>query len=93
MTYTAEFTTLPESRGLSCLQVAYMYPHVVMTRVQTGWALQTDLKEITLPSYYRNSNTVTRVPEHVEHVFNGHIFTPRHAKPIPHHASGASCLR
>jgi hypothetical protein len=94
MTYIVEFTALPESRGLSCLQVAYMYPHVVMTRVQIGWTLHTDLKENTLPSYYVNSYTVTRVPEHAEHVFNGHTFTPRHthrhAKSILHHVPGSS---
>jgi len=78
MTYIVEFTTPPVSRGLSCLQVASMYPHVVMTRVQTGWSLQTDLKEITLPSCYGNSYTVTRVPDHVERVFNSHTFTPTH---------------
>jgi hypothetical protein len=49
MTYIVEFTTLPESRGLSCLQVACMYPHVVMTPVQTGLALQTHLKRSHYP--------------------------------------------
>ena len=75
MTYIVEFTTLPESQGTSCLHVAYMYPHVVMARVQTGRALQIDLKEITLHRHYQNSYTETRVPDHVEHVFNGPTFT------------------
>ena len=97
MTYKVEFTTLPESRGLSCLQLACMYPHVVMAHVQTGRALQIEMKEITLYGYYKNSYTVTRVPEHVEHVFDGHTHAPRrthrHTKTILHHVLWASCLR
>ena len=86
MTYIVEFTTLPVSRGLSCLQVAYMYPRDEMARLQTGRTLQIKMKKITLHRCYKNSYTVTRVPEHVEHVFNGHTFAPRHthrhAKPF-----------